>query len=98
VSVLQKPEVRARYKELFVGAHADFGDLELDENDPRHAMVKRHNPNKLRPVLVFLDGEGKEVFRHRGKVEHAEQALLIARFVAEKHYLKGDFRAFRAAN
>ena len=98
MSVLQKPEVRAKYKDLFVGAHADFGDLDLDDNDPRHAMVKRHNPSKLRPVLVFLDSEGKEVFRHRGKVADAEHALLIARFVAEKHYLKGDFKSFRAAN
>ena len=95
MSVLKKPEVTAKYSQHFIGAHADFSELELDDKDPGHAMVKRHNPNKLRPVIVFLDGTGKEVARHRGKLE-VEDALLLDRYVAEKHYLKtGDFAAFK---
>jgi hypothetical protein len=84
--VLKKPEVTARYSKHFLGAHADFSELELDDKDPGHAMVKRHNSSKLRPVLVFLDASGKEVARHRD------------RYVSEKHYLKGgDFAAFLRA-
>jgi len=95
VSVLKKPEVTAKYSRHFLGAHADFSELELDDKDPLHAMVKRHNPQKLRPVIVFLDGNGKEVARNRGRLE-VEDALLLDRYVAEKHYLKGgDFAAFR---
>ena len=60
MSVLKKPEVSAKYSQHFLGAHADFGDLDLDPDDPRHEMVKRHNPQKLRPVIVFLDSTGKE--------------------------------------
>jgi thioredoxin-related protein len=93
--VLKKPEVSAKYSQHYVGSHADFTDLELDDRDPRHEMVKRHNPQKLRPVIVFLDATGKEVARSRGKLEVVD-ALLLDRYVAEKHYLKGgDFAAFR---
>ncbi len=97
MSVLKKPEVTARYSKHFLGAHADFSELELDDKDPGHAMVKRHNSSKLRPVLVFLDASGKEVARHRGKLEF-DSALLLDRYVSEKHYLKGgDFAAFLRA-
>jgi len=41
--VLRKPEVSAKFVKHYVGAHADFGELELDDKDPRHAMIQRHN-------------------------------------------------------
>ncbi len=97
MSVLHKPEVSAKFIRNYVGAHADFGELELDDNDLRHAMVKRHNPRKLRPVLVFLDGEGREVARLSGGLKSAEDALLLDRFVSGKHYRKSDFSGFKAA-
>lgn len=97
MSVLKKPEIAARYMNHYIGSHADFTELELDDRDPRHAMVKRHNPQKLRPVIVFLDASGKEVARSRGKLE-AEDALLLDRYVSERLYLKGgDFASFRKA-
>jgi thioredoxin-related protein len=95
--VLKDPEVSAKYIRNYIGAHADFGELELDDKDPRHAMVQRHNPRKLRPVLVFLDGQGKEVARLSGGLKSKEDALLLDRFVTEKHYRKSDFPAFKAA-
>jgi thioredoxin-related protein len=68
------------------------------DKDPLHAMIKRHNPRKLRPVMVFLDGSGKEVARLTGGLRTTEDALLLDRYVAEKHYLKGgDFAAFKKA-
>ncbi|MDA8255917.1 MAG: hypothetical protein M0Z99_09825 [Betaproteobacteria bacterium] len=97
MSVLSKPEVRAKFIKHYVGAHADFGELEMDDDDPRHAMVKRHNPRKLRPVLVFLDRQGKEVARLTGGLKTVEDALLLDRFVTGKHYRKSDFSAFRVA-
>jgi hypothetical protein len=95
--VLSSPDVSAKYRVHYIGAHADFGDLQLDDNDPGHAMVKRHNPRKLRPVIVFLDSQGKEVARHVGGLKTKEEALALDRYVTERHYLKSDFRAFRAA-
>lgn len=97
MSVLQKPEVKAKYIKHYVGAHADFGELELDDKDPRHDMIKRHNSKKWRPVLVFLDSKGKEVARMTAGLKSVEEALLLDRFVSEKHYLKGDFASFRKA-
>ena len=94
--VLQTPEVKANYFKHYIGVHADFGDLQLDDDDPRHATVQRFDPRKLRPVMVFLDGSGKEVMRHVGRVNSKEDALLIDRFVSEKHYLKENFDAYRA--
>ena len=96
MSVLQKPEVRARFIKHYVGAHADLGELELDDKDPRHAMVKRHNPRELRPMLVFLDAQGKEVARAAG-LKSVEDALLLDRFVSGKHYRRSDFQTFKAA-
>lgn len=81
----------------YVGAHADFGEMELEDNNPLEAMVKRHNPRKLRPVLVFLDGQGKEVARLTGGLKSTEDALLLDRFVSEKHYRMSDFSTFKAA-
>ncbi len=98
MSVLQKPEVSAKYLRDFIGAHADFSELELDDNDPRHAMVKRHNPRKLRPVLVFLNADGKEVARVTGGLKSVQDGLLLHRFVTEKQYQQLDFKTFRAAN
>lgn len=97
MSVLQKSEVKAKYIKHYVGAHADFGELELDDKDPGHDMVKRHNPRKWRPVLVFLDSQGKEVARLTSGLKSAEEALLLDRFVSEKHYRKSDFSTFKAA-
>jgi hypothetical protein len=95
--VLSKPEVSAKFIKHYVGAHADFGELELDDKDPRHEMIKRHNPRKWRPVLVFLESQGKEVVRFTAGLKSVEEALLLDRFVSEKHYQKGDFAAFRKA-
>jgi hypothetical protein len=95
--VLRKPEVSAKYIKHYVGAHADFSELELDDQDPLHDMIKRHNPRKWRPVLVFLDGQGKEVARTSAGLKSVEEALLLDRFVSEKHYQKGDFTAFKKA-
>jgi hypothetical protein len=95
VSVLRKPDVAVKYRKHFVGAQADFSDLELDDKDPGHSMVARHNPRKLRPVIVFLNHQGKEITRHTGKLTDEKDALLLARFVVEKHYLKTDWRTFR---
>ena len=97
MSVLQKPEVKAKYIKHYVGAHADFGELELDDKDPLHDMIKRHNSKKWRPVLVFLDSQGKEVARMTAGLKSVEEALLLDRFVSGKHYQKGDFAAFRKA-
>ena len=97
MSVLQKPEVSAKYIKHYVGAHADFGELELDDKDPRHDMIKRHNSKKWRPVLVFLDSQGKEVALTTAGLKSVEEALLLDRFVSGKHYLKGDFASFRKA-
>ncbi len=97
MSVLSKPEVASQYQKLFVGVHSDFSELELTPNDPRHATIQRFNNKQLRPVMVFLDAQGKEVFRHRGKVNTPDDALLIARYVNERHYAKGvEFKAFVA--
>jgi hypothetical protein len=46
-------------------------------------------------VLVFLDGGGKEVARHVGKLKDKEDALRLHKFVAEKHYLKTEWKIFR---
>ena len=97
MSVLRKPEVSAKYIRNYVGSHADFSELELDDNDPRHDMIKRHNPKKWRPVMVFLDSQGKEVARITAGLKSVEEALLLDRFVSGKHYQKGDFAAFRKA-
>ena len=54
MSVLKKPEVTAKYSKHYLAAHADFGDLDLDPNESLQAMIMRHNPRKLRPVMVFV--------------------------------------------
>lgn len=92
MSVLQTPEVKARFAKNYIGVESDFGELKSD--DPRWETVKRHNPKKWRPVMVFLDAQGKEVFRHVRGLKNAKQALLFDKFVSERHYLKTDLQTF----
>lgn len=94
MSVLLAPEVSSRFLKNYVAAHVDFG--EIATGDPRQAMVKRHNNGQLRPMIVFLDAQGKEVARVAG-LRSKDEALLLDRFVSEKHYRKSDFSAFKAA-
>ena len=96
MSVLREPEVSAKFIKNYVGAHVDLG--EYVKGTPQDAMVQRHNSRELRPLIVFLDSGGKEVARFNGKLKSKEEALLLDRFVSGKHYLKGDFKSFRAAN
>lgn len=94
MSVLSSPEVSAKYSKNYVSAHVDFG--EITATDPRQDMVERHNRSQLRPMLVFLDAKGKEVARIPG-LKSKDDALLLDRFVSERHYLKGNFAGFKAA-
>jgi hypothetical protein len=96
VSVLREPAVSAKFIKNYVGAHVDLG--EYVKGTPQDAMVQRHNSREYRPLIVFLDASGKEVARFNGMLKSKEDALLLDRFVSGKHYLKGDFKSFRAAN
>jgi hypothetical protein len=96
VSVLSLPEVSRRYTNNYASVHVDFG--ELAESDPRRAVAKRYNSSGLHPVLVFLDVQGREVVRIKGALKGKEDALLLDRFVSGKHYQKGDYNSFKAAN
>ena len=95
MSVLSQPEVSRPYAKNYVSVHVDSGDL--PGNDRLRDVVERHNRSEIHPVLVFLDGSGKEVARIKGGLKSAEDALLLDRFVSEKHYLKSGFRAFKEA-
>jgi len=77
--------------------HADFSELQLDDDDPRHATVQRFNPRKWRPVIVFLNSAGEEVARHVGRVNSKKEALLLDRFITEKHYQKMEFQDYKEA-
>jgi len=95
VSVLSQPDVSRQYAKNYVSTHVDFS--ELAEQDPKHAVIARHNSSGVHPVLVFLDAQGKEVVRIRRGLKGTEDALLLDRFVSGKHYRKMDFSAFTAA-
>ena len=92
MSVLQTPEVKARFSRNYVAVEVDFGEIEA--GDVRHETIKRLNAKKWRPVLVFLDSQNKEVFRLTRGFKGKAQALLVDRFVSERHYLKSDFQTF----
>jgi hypothetical protein len=95
VSVLSLPEVSQVFAKSFVSVHVDQG--ELAENDPREAIVKRHNSSHIHPVMVFLDSQGKEVARIKGGLKGKDDALLLNRFISGKYYLKSDYGDFKAA-
>lgn len=92
MSVLQTPEVKAQYAKNYLAVEVDFGEIKA--GDPRHETVKRHNAKLWRPVMVFLDSQGKEVYRLNRGLKSKSQALLIDKFVSERHYLKSDFQTF----
>ena len=95
MSVLSQPDVSRQFAKNYLSVHIDSGELSVD--DPRRAVIERHNSSELHPVLVFLDAAGKEVARIKGGLKSREDALLLDRFVSEKHYLKTDYSGFKAA-
>lgn len=95
MSVLSQPEVSRPYAKNYVSVHVDSGDL--PGSDRLRDVVERHNRSEIHPVLVFLDGAGKEVARIRGGLKGKDDALLLDRFISGKHYLKTDYSGFKAA-
>ena len=95
MSVLSIPEVSRQYSKNYLAAHVDFGEIKA--SDPAQDMVERHNKSQLRPLLIFLDAQGKEVVRISGGLKSREDALLLDRFVSGKHYTKTNFSGFKAA-
>lgn len=96
MSVLSIPEVSRFYAKNFVTVHVDFS--ELPGNDPRHETIENHNASRLHPVFVILDASGKQVARIVGGLRSKEDAFLLDRFIAGKHYRTSDFKTFKAAN
>jgi hypothetical protein len=93
--VLSTPDVSRQFSKNFVSVHVDFS--ELPATDPRHDTVERYNTSQLHPVLIFLDASGKQVARIVGGLKSKEDALLLDRYIAGRHYRQGDYKSFRAA-
>jgi len=99
--VLNSSEIVKQYEKLFAIVEIDFkyqqrrGEVDKDEKRPE---VARYNPQQLRPVMVILDGEGRQVFKGFGGFNNSYEAELLAKYVSGKHYRNTEWPAFIAAN
>lgn len=96
--VLSQKEVQDWYRERFVNIAIDIhGDVEVTDFDGitlPSKMFAEHRGVYMTPVVLFLDLEGGEIYRHPGMIRTPEEFLLLGEYIEGKHYFDTEFSVF----
>ena len=87
--MLSGGELAKKYAANFVMIEADPGS-----RYPEGHELRLINDKKYTPVMVFLDTEGKSVYRTTG-FSNANEAHALCEFVAKRHYKTTTFAEYR---
>jgi thioredoxin-related protein len=96
--VLSRPDVQDWYRERFVNIAVDIhGDVELTDFDgitlPSKVFTE-HRKVYVTPVMMFIDLEGREIYRKTGMVRTPEEFLLLGEYIEGRFYYDRTFRQF----
>lgn len=97
-NVFSQRSVQEWYAPRFVSIAVDIhGDIELKGFDgltlPSKTFSERHDIF-LTPVILFLDLNGVELYRHLGMVKTAEEFLLLGKYIEDKRYFDTGYNVF----
>lgn len=99
-TVLNQTVVQEYYRRHFRNLHidtrgdglvTDFAGREMAEKD---FAFKEHRV-RATPVFVFVGLDGKPVHRHTGVTRDVEEFLWLGEFVADGHYTRTNFTAYK---
>lgn len=98
---LRDPQVRQYFHANFLPYRIDIkGATQLTDfagTDGTESSFAAKQAVRATPTIVFYDLSGKEMTRLVGPPTDAQEFLALGRFVADGHYLRGDFAAYRQA-
>ena len=96
--VLSDSGVQDWFRERFVNIAVDIhGDVELKDFDGITLPSKVFSDHRrifLTPVLLFLDLDGLEIYRHLGMVKTPEEFMLLGEYIEGKHYFDTEYEVF----
>lgn len=96
--VFTSPKVQDWYRERFVSIAVDIhGDVELTDFDGISLPSKVFSDHRkvfLTPVVMFVDLDGNEIYRHLGMVRTPEEMLLLGEYIEGRHYYDTEYRKF----
>ena len=98
--MLNSSDIIQQYEKTFTIVEIDFarrqrwGEVDERENRPE---VARYNREQLRPVIVILNSEGKQILKSFGGFRHPQEALTLGTFVSGKLGLNTTLKEFTAA-
>lgn len=94
--MLRSKEAIKRYSADFAMVEIDYGYRQgKDVDDPR-SEINRYNPERYRPVFVFLDAEGKVVLKTMGGFNNQMEMAILSDFISGKHYARTTWKAYLA--
>jgi thioredoxin-related protein len=98
-NVLNQEEVQTFFREHFLLFPMDIdGDLEITDFSGQQTTQKelaRQARVRATPVIAFYDLDGKEIFRHTGRVAGVEEFMLMGRFIVDGDYKKQKFTVYK---
>lgn len=96
--VFNQRSVQEWYHQNFLSIAIDIrGDVEITDFDGITLPSKMFSEQRkvyMTPVLLFIDLEGLETYRHLGMVKTPEEFLLMGEYIAGKHYFDTEFGVF----
>jgi len=87
----------ARFVSIAVDIHGDVEVTDLDGITLPSKVFADHRRVFLTPVIMFIDLEGQEIFRHRGMIRTPDEFLLLGEYIAGEHYFDTEYEVFRKA-
>ena len=96
--VFNQASVQDWFAERFLSVAIDIhGDLELKDFDGITLPSKLFSEQRrvfLTPIMIFVNPQGEEIYRHVGMVKSPEKFLLLGEYIVDGHYLDTEFRVF----
>jgi thioredoxin-related protein len=96
--VFNQIQVQEWYQERFLSIAVDIhGDVELKDFDNITLSSKVFSEQRrvfLTPVILFIDLNGNEIYRHLGMIKTPEEFLGMGQYIEGKHYYNMEFKAF----
>ena len=98
--VFNQKNVQDWYQKRFMSLAIDIhGDVDLKDFDgvtlPSKIFAEQRRV-VITPVMMFIDLDGNEVYRHLGMIKTPEEFLLLGKYIASNSYFDMEFKVYAA--
>lgn len=99
--VFSQRRVQNWYNKRFISIAVDIhGDVELTDFDGISLPSKVFSDHRrvfMTPVILFLDLNGVEMYRHLGMIKTADEFLLLGEYIEGGHFFDTEYKVFSKA-